>query len=73
MFEYVNVNTVLCNLSLKRCRCKKDALHHSCKMVQQTIETYSKDDRYISREVGNAFKEILLKYKEIGPINPSTS
>ena len=42
-------------------------------MVQQTIETYSKDDRYISREVGNAFKEILLKYKEIGPINPSTS
>ena len=56
MFEYVNVNTVLFNLSLKRCRCKKDALHHSCKMVQQTIETYSKDDRYISREVGNIIR-----------------
>ena len=53
MFEYVNVNTVLFNLSLKRCRCKKDALHHRCKMFQNTIETYFKDDRYISREVGN--------------------
>ena len=75
MFEYVNVNTVLCNLSLKRCRCKKDAYIIVAKWFNKQLKPILKMiDTFLEKwETLYAFKEILLKYKEIGPINPSTS
>ena len=53
-------------MSLQK-RCITSSLQ---KCLNKQLKPILKDDRYVYREVGKA---ILLKYKEIGPINPSSS